>query len=210
MGVHHAAMTWMSEPDRAWTPERPARNALAAMLAAEKPKSAAGTGTGSGRLGGGGGSEGFAGANSGMGGGMGMGMEGMMGGLGGGSQAAAGRGNLAGEGGVAGAAAEKGPELKTLTRTDFKIDFIWQPPNPAPKPEDLATLTTEIKKKLSDAVAKSKGAVDIPIDEAAMTKASTEASARFYDKNNAAATSPLGASPVAPPVAPPGVPPTSK
>ena len=90
-----------------------------------------------------------------------------------------------------------------MTRTDFKIDFIWQPPNPAPKPENLAALTTEIKKKLSDAVAKSKGAVDIPIDEAAMTKASTEASARFYDKNNAAP-------PGAPPVAPPGAPPTSK
>ena len=203
MGVHHAAMTWMSEPDRAWTPERPARNILAVMLAAEKPKSAAGAAAGSGRLGGG--SESFAGTSAmSGGGGMGMGMEGMMGGMaGGGSAAMAGRGNLTGEGGVAGAAADKGPELKTLTRTDFKIDFIWQPPNPAPKPENLAALTTEIKKKLSDAVAKSKGAVDIPIDEAAMTKASTEASARFYDKNNAAP-------PGAPPVAPPGAPPTSK
>ncbi len=212
-GIHHAAMTWMSEPDRAWTSDKViGRNVLAVMLPAEKPKSAAGGAAG--RLGGGGGgSEGFAG-NSAMssmsgGGGMGMGMEGMMGGMGGsggGSAAMAGRGAM-GDGGSAAAAAEKGPELKTLTRTDFKIDFIWQPPGPDAKPEELAAIV----KKLSDAVAKSKGAVTIDIDEAALTKASTEASARLFDKQAGAGSAPAAAPPTSSSPSPtPGTPPTSK
>ena len=115
------------------------------MLPAEAPKSAAASSATTKAVG----SAGFAQSNTGMGGmggmggggAMGMGgMEGMMNGMGLGSAMAAGRGAM---GDMAGTA-EKGPELKTMVRTDFKIEFVWQPPNPTPKPEDLAKLVGEI------------------------------------------------------------------
>jgi type IV pilus assembly protein PilM len=204
-GIHHAALTWMPTPDRGWTSAKTVgANVLAPMLAAEQPKGASGGSGGTADGGGskGGGSSAFAGG--GMGGsssmGMGMGMDSMMGAMGGSGA----YGAMAGGSGDAGATA-KAPELKTLTRTDFKIDFIWQPPAPDAKPPDLA----EIQKLLKDAEDKSKGAALVPLDETKFTTASVEKSAKAFEKAQAATAgqadakaAPVAPTPPTPPPAP--------
>jgi len=107
-----------------------------------------------------------------------------------------------------GSAKSEKPEMKTLTRTDFKIDFIWQPPAPGTKPRDLK----EIEKELNEAAAKFKGAISL--DEAKLSKASEEKSARRLEQKLNAANSqaapglgtPGAPTPPPTPPAPPGAP----
>ncbi|MDB5350850.1 MAG: type pilus assembly protein PilM [Planctomycetota bacterium] len=195
-GIHHAVLTWMPTPDRAWTSAKSVgANVLAPMLPAEAAKgtgtsagSAEGSAGGGGGGGGKGGSEAFAGVGGGMpGGGMGMGlgMDGMMGAM----EGAMGLGGGA-------AAAKKAHELKTLTRTDFKIEFIWQPNASDAKPMELA----EIRKQLDEEVTKSKGAVGA-LDETAFTASSVEKSAKAFEKATAGASD-LGKAGPVPPTSP--------
>ena len=115
-----------------------------------------------------------------MGGGEGMesmagGGPGMMGG---------GRGMM-GEGGMGGAdAAAK--KLTTLTRTDFLIQFAWQPPTTAAPPKAI----DEIRKELIEAE-KAKGSVKIPTEDD-LDKVSQQASQKFVNDflTSAKATAP--------------------
>ena len=79
-----------------------------------------------------------------MPGGMSGRMEGMMGGMPGGMM-----GRMEGMMGGRGTAETK-IQLKTLTRTDFLLQFVWKPP----KQEELPKTQEEQKTKLDDLVAK--------------------------------------------------------
>ncbi len=200
-GIHHACLAWMPKPDRNWTTAKSGGFSMLAPL----PKYESGKGSSSGGTapsgapeGGGGGRGGFAGMVGGGGAGMKMapgmggmgGMEGMMGMMG---------QNGYNMGGAA-SAPSKEQELKTLTRTDFMISFIWQPVSPAEPPKDLA----EIKKKMEEAVAKSPGAVTL--DEEALAKASEKQSEKGLQEAIGAAQgqAPTKAGQAAPPAS--GVP----
>ncbi len=192
-GIDHAALTWFPRPDRSWTTGKPERTALAPTLAKEEPKGSGESGVGGGR----GGASSYADrATTGFGGGMGGGMGGMKGGMPPNMSSMSSGGGM--RPGLSGgkAADAKAPEVKLLTRTDFKIEFIWQPPKPDDKPRDLA----EIRKQLDDAVAASKGAIkDINVE--ALSKASEEKSERVIQKIQSGAAA-AAATPVPGAVAP--------
>jgi type IV pilus assembly protein PilM len=141
LGIHHAALTW-KVTDPTWTPEKGSvgAGAAATLLDRATPPAASSGAAGllgapglTGALGGPGGSGGRGGMMSGrpmMGdpreGGMGMmGGPGMMGGN---------------------ASAGKSAPLVTQTRTDFLIQFVWQPPTP----EKPAKAIADIRKELYD------------------------------------------------------------
>ncbi len=183
MGIHHATVTWLPTPDTAWTSQKTVgANIMAPLLGPEATGgSTASSGGGDGDGGAGEGLGGVQGGNprgagmgsaamGGMGRGRGANMEGMMGSMG-----AAGYG--------AKGAAKKAPDLKTLTRTDFKIEFVWQPPKADEPPKDLA----EITKAMAEAAEKSKGAAEVIVDESKLEAASVEKSARLLEKRNSAA-----------------------
>ncbi len=172
-GIHHATITWVGI-DRKWTSDK-TRNmgALAVLLQPEAGKGAASTTSstsgdpGLGGMGGGSSrSAGMAGQSMG-GGGMGMGMEGMMSGL---------------SPGGAGGAAKKAPDFKTLTRTDFVLTFLWQPPAgdaKPPTPEEIAA----IGKLLDEAVKANEGAIArFDENEEALSRASEEKSFKELQK----------------------------
>ncbi len=153
-GVHHVTLAWMSvEPE--WTMEKGVNtNGLAStavpLLTRATPPVAA---TPGGSPGGetappmGGSMAVTPGMEGGMGGRMGMGgaVPGIMPGMGGMSP-------MMGMGGPQDPSLKK--QLVTLTRTDFLIQFVWQPPTPdqVPKtPEELRAKITEIYKQMTDA-----------------------------------------------------------
>jgi hypothetical protein len=100
------------------------------------------------------------------------------------------------------------PTAKMLTkriRTDFLIQFIWQPPAADAKPEELA----EIEKKLREAEAdpKSKGAVAVPEDvmardAEAAAKKKMDALTKAAEAQAKAAEAQAKAAPAAPATAP--------
>ncbi len=162
-GIHHAALTWFTTEQK-WTTEMGASAVpLPPMLAKEQPKT-----------------EACAGGMPGAEGMPGMGqMQAMMGMMGGKGMEAAGEGmpGMPGMPGMGGCHGEAGndegmmgmgmpksssKDVTTLTRTDFKIEFVWQPPKPeeAPKtPEEVGEKLTELRKSMSEAAEKSKGSV---------------------------------------------------
>jgi type IV pilus assembly protein PilM len=142
LGIHHAALTWKIS-DTNWTADKGSAGAgtLATLLDRAAPTTGTGGtpgmpgmpgGEGMGKMGGGraimsgggpGGSGGSANANM-------MAMMGMEGGMGRGA-----------------GAADPKAKLVTQTRTDFLIQFIWQPPTP----EKPAKPIEEIRKALLEA-----------------------------------------------------------
>jgi type IV pilus assembly protein PilM len=173
-GINHAALTWYY-PDNAWTTEKGTSGVpFPDMLAKEEPaaeggeggsadvaqqmKMGGGLGTGLAMRGGGAEPGGVGGP---LGGRMGGPMGGMFGGAG------------AGQSG-------KAEDMKTLTRTDFIIQFAWQPPTPeeAPKtPEELEEQVKALREKMIEASKQFKGAVTI--DEGALQKESIKASEKL-------------------------------
>jgi type IV pilus assembly protein PilM len=94
-----------------------------------------------------------------------------------------GMGGMSGMGGAPGAPAKgKTEDVSYLTRTDFMIEFVWQPPKPEEQPktkEELDTWVAEKKKAMDEAVAKSPGA---ELDETAFTKMSLQQSDAAFQK----------------------------
>ena len=156
-GVHHAAMTWQFI-DSSWTTDRGAMGAggAATLLDRATPPVAdtAGAGMPAGQAGLAGGEAGFGGGKGGdrrMGGGMSSmpGMSGMSGmaGMAGGGGSFADIISRGGAGGMGGSNAKKNNPVVTLTRTDFLIQFVWQPPTPDKPSKPIE----EIRKALKDA-----------------------------------------------------------
>jgi len=221
-GVTHVALAWMSI-DPNWTSEKgSANNNLASstvpVLDRAAPPAEAEGGAGGGRgMGGGYGKSGSGGPR-----GMTEMMRGMMMGSGGaGMMVSGGVGMMGRAGMIPGAEAKK--LIKTLTRTDFLIQFLWKPTPAEELPED----PEQRKAKLEEQAAKAKdmfekmnqaesqknsSAVTIPSAEeiekasrqktseleAAITKAVTTLASPAADAAAGAA--------VAPGAAPPGVP----
>jgi type IV pilus assembly protein PilM len=158
-GIDHIAVGWLTT-EKDWTTEKgQSSNNLASrtvpLLDRASPPAAE--------------SGGGAGGGSGMMGAMGMGSGGMMGGraAGGGmmpGMAGAGRmegmmgGRMAGGMGMAGgmygqaggAQAELKKQMKTLTRTDFLIQFVWKPKKEDERPKTKEEETEQLKKIVAD------------------------------------------------------------
>jgi type IV pilus assembly protein PilM len=172
-GFSHAALRWYL-PDSQWTSEKAlASNSLPTKAPTLKHSIAAPKAGGDGGRMGGGMMDmaGMMGGQMGMGmGGMGneygdmmggMGMEGMMGGQMGGRGGMGGMGmmGMGGMGMMSGMT--KNEDMEYLTRTDFVIYVVWQPPteeNPAPEPAELV-------KALQEAQAKYKNQVQVNMEE---------------------------------------------
>ena len=161
-GVHHVALTSML-PDKDWTSEKGSAGKSAAAAAKMLGRASAPAATAGSASGGGGGGGGGGGANPGearLGRGAGGGGEG-----GKGPSGLMSAGRMGGPGGMGGIRPGFGgndlggtkAKLQTLTRTDFLIQFIWQPPT-AEKP---AKPIEEIRKELlaAETDEKNKGAV---------------------------------------------------
>jgi len=221
LGITHATVTWLPTPDTAWTSEKTVgANIMAPLLGPEVASTAGATGAGNGEegegIGGGGGGGRGATSFAGMGGGgmgsmaMGGGGRGGMGGRAGSMQSMLGSMGAVGYGqGATGK--NKPPELKTLTRTDFKIEFVWQPPKvgePTKDPNEILTALREAVKN-SKGAATVDGATAAPVDETKLEAASVEKSAKLLQQRtggeDAAPTAPNP--PAAPtPPAPPATP----
>ena len=186
-GAHHVALGWFSQ-DPKWTSEKGAQtngfasNSVPLLARATPPVAAAGEG----------------GGMPGMGGMGGAGMRQMMDSMRGGA------GMGGGPGGIGGDAVK----MTTLTRTDFLIQFIWQPLNPddkanLKKPEEFKTKYQEEAKKLLEAQKTSE--IKIP-SEAELEKASLARSQAVERALIDAATK--ASAPAAAPgaAAPPGIP----
>jgi type IV pilus assembly protein PilM len=205
-GVDHIALAWMAE-DKEWTTEKGsqhnnlASNTVPLLDRAAPSAEASGGGGGAGGPGGGGMSE--------RGSAMmkGMGMSGMRGGGGGSPMGPAmGMGRMAGRmgemmggpmsGGLSAADAKK--QLKTLTRTDFLLQFVWKPVkrDELPKtPEDEKAKIKEIVDKMRDAE-KNNPAVTMPKMED-LEAASLKKSEELDSKLQNSAPAPAGGAPAA-------------
>jgi type IV pilus assembly protein PilM len=201
-GVHHAALSSLLI-DQEWTSTKGAAgNEMAALGAAMLPRSSAPVSTE------GGGTGGMAemmggkmGGRAGMGGGPG-GMSGGPGAMGGYPGGMGGRGammGMMGSGGMMGTMGGNNPNdplSKMVTkreRTDFVIQFVWQP-------DALPESLEDIKKKLQDAEndAKNSGAVKVTDEE--LTKASEAAAKKKIEdlQKQAQSPPPAGTAPAAP------------
>jgi type IV pilus assembly protein PilM len=165
-GIHHACLAWV-QLDSEWVTSKiaganPLPPAPLMARAGGSGAAAGGSSSGSGGMGGSGGMSGMMAAR----GGAGM-ARGYGGGMGGGEMGQMDLSSMMSNmrpGMPAGKTKSKA-EIKetTLTRTDFMIQFIWQPPDPTKPLEDLA----EIHKKLDEAAKKNQGAIK-PLDLAAV------------------------------------------
>ncbi len=219
LGIHHVAMTWFTIDDK-WTADMGSGgsglSSAATLLARASAPAAAGA------TGGAGGDGGMAGMMSsqmgrpsgGPGGGPGSGNE-----MGGGSRqffasSAMGRGGMPGMGGAA--SADK--QVVKLTRTDFLIQFVWQPPAADAPAKPVEEILKELRAAESDE--KNKGAIaalDAAKTEQQLNEESVKGSKNLIQaeeakaaKASAAAPAPApapGTTPVAP--ATPGVTPTA-
>ncbi len=104
--------------------------------------------------------------------------------------------------GLGGGSPRKDSDLKTLTRTDFKIEFIWQPPDSSKPPEDVA----EIRKKMRAEEEKSKGAITV-LDEASLASKAKKKTDDAQKRAEANVNGGPAVPPAAPPAATPPVPP---
>ncbi len=191
-GVHHVALAWMVS-DRKWTTEKGAQNnglastTVPILARAAAPVSAEGSG-----VSGGGGMLPPGpplGAPPNLGSSASMMMPGMY--------AAS---------GLQQPAASDTSKLTTLTRTDFLIQFVWQPKKAEDKPkteEDLHKAIDEERKKLVDA---QKNKSEVNISEVAIENASRAQSKVVEGVIEKAAKAPTGLAPGAPPAAAPAPP----
>ena len=207
-GIHHAAVTW-KQTDPKWTSEKGAVTAtsLAANLLDRATAAVAAGGAG-----------GMGGPGMEMGGNPGMmsQMAGQMGGkMGGGGMGGPGMMNRAGMmaemggmmmgGPMMGGATKKAP-IQTQTRTDFLIQFVWQPPTadkPAKTAEEIRKLLTEAQNdpKNKEAIAAYDPVkIEKQLDEES-TKASqakTQEALKAQGTNGAIPGAPAGAPPAGP------------
>jgi len=209
LGVSHAAMTWFVR-DPNWTAELGSGSGASSaptMLGRATPPTTAGAGGMGGAMPGGGpGMAGMMGGMQGRGGrpgggggegpgGMGgSGMAGMMGGM-------MGRGGSMGFGNNAGGVDAK--KLVKLTRTNFLIQFVWQPPT-AEKP---AKPIEDIRKDLiaAESDEKNKGAIaalDLSKVEQKLDQASVKSSENLIKAQDALATKAASAANAVAPGAP--------
>jgi type IV pilus assembly protein PilM len=137
LGIHHAAMTWWNI-DPIWTTDKGAASTktVATLLDRATPPAAA-AGAAGGAPGGGMGDPRGSGPGSMMPGSSGSQYSQMMG-----SDP-----RMGGSGMMGGTAKDKKAPVVTLTRTDFLIQFIWQPPTP----EKPAKSIEDIRKALAEA-----------------------------------------------------------
>jgi type IV pilus assembly protein PilM len=176
-GIHHIALAWMTH-DTEWTSEKGSSfNNLASNTVPLLDRAAPSAGAEGGAAGVGGGlPQGMKGMMGGMMGAMMGGGSGMMGGSGGammgGSGMRGGRGMMGGMMGMEGmmsrmqgppgmmggagalSAKEAKKQLKMLTRTDFLLQFVWQPLKPEERPktaDELKTKVEEFRKNMLDA-----------------------------------------------------------
>jgi type IV pilus assembly protein PilM len=234
-GVHHVALAWMTE-DREWTSDKGAQNNNLAsntvpLLERATPPASAEGGAGMASAGAGGMPTGMARmmmqnvsaqnqqAAAQAGGGMGGAMMQRM------RMGAGGAGGMMGMMGPAGKADEDAKKnLKTLTRTDFLLQFVWQPPKPeeVPKtPEERDAKIKDWSDKMTEAQ-KNNPAVTIPkgeeIEAASREKSKQVDSAISNALGGGAAGAAPGAQPGAgtpgfapqPGVAPPAAAPATK
>ncbi len=186
MGIHHALLTYVSIDDK-WVSAKASASAskAAPMLARQSaPTPAAGDMGGEMGMPGGSGMEGMMSGSYGPGSGSGM-MESMMPGMmdpGMMSSMYAGYSGM----GMYGAQAKDAPEETTLTRTDFLINFVWQPPGPEEEPKSIEDITKELVE-----AAKGKGAPKA-LSEADIAKASQEQLKASVDKQIKAITEAVG------------------
>jgi len=160
-GVHHVALAWMAR-DPEWTTQKGSANnnlssnSVPLLARAEAPAPTEGGGGGGNSMGGMGNQMMM--ASGGMGRGMMGGMKGMeqmgkmSGGMMGGMAGMSGMGMYGGMNTTLDAKAKK--ELKTLTRTDFLLQFVWIPPAASDQPptkEELETKLLAEATKLKDA-----------------------------------------------------------
>ena len=179
-GVHHVALSWFVS-DKEWTNEKGAStNNLSATTVAimDRAKPPAGEAGGA-DAGPGGMMEAMRGSMGGRGGrGAGMGMPGMGGESGMGSMMAGMKGRMGmgmGMPGMGGGEDAK-KKLTTLTRTDFLIQFIWQPPKPEDKPKDAEEAKTKLEEETKKLIEAQKNQSVVNIKEADLEKASLQQS----------------------------------
>jgi type IV pilus assembly protein PilM len=204
-GIHHVALAWMGRPDYKWVSESGVNYKAAAPLLgrATPPTNAGGGGTGApeaytqgGRMAAGSGMMGP--------GGMGM-MPGMMGSSGGMMPGMMGSGGMSGMsmmpgmmgmrgGRMGGMDSLSGSQSKNstvkatyLTRTDFMIQFAWQPPAPDAKPN-----LDEISKQLTESLQKLKLTGD-PNLEKALVSASEQLETKTVEKLKSTMAPPVAA-----------------
>jgi type IV pilus assembly protein PilM len=219
-GVHHIALAWMSH-DREWTTEKGssfnnlASNTVPLLDRAGPPEGAGGASGVGGASGGAGQMASMMGGGSmaGMSGGGSM-MKSMMG-RGGGERSGMAMAGMMGQAMMGGtmfggkaATEDAKKQLKTLTRTDFLIQFVWQPPKPEDLPkDDEARLAKykEIKSKMEE-VEKNHPAVVMPkgeeIESASLKQSEAINSAINKAFNGPASAAPQGAAGALP--TPPG------
>ena len=182
-GIHHATLTWYYS-DAKWTTDKGAKGVPVPPLREKAVASAAGASSESQmqmQMQGGG----TAGMMGKMGGGDGPGSLG--GGMMGGGMGAASkmRGGMAG---MPGPPSGDSPEKKIsyLTRTDFIIEFVWQPLKRAEAPkteEEYTAKLDEIKKSLKDAEEKIKGSVQAgEVDESKLRDLSLNQSEKALEQ----------------------------
>lgn len=212
-GITHASLPSVDIDDKWVTAKSAGGLKLPSTLLAREGGAGGGGGGMSGMMGGGMmggmGQMGQMGARGrGMGGGMGEGMSAMAG------MGSGGYGPMAGMAGQANAKSKDKIEELTLTRTDFVIQFVWQPLAAGAEPRKLE----DIQKELTDAAAKVQGAIKpvSPAEEQQIAKESREASEKIEAKAQKAFEAQLqkGAAagqPAAPgqPPAAPGTPPAA-
>ena len=183
LGVHHAALTWMAI-DKTWTAEKGSAGSGLSSAAPLLARASAPAATGGAE----GGAPGMGGMAAAMGGrgGEGGGSPLVGGRPGGGMGSAMGRGMGLGAMGMGNTAASK--NLVKLTRTDFLIQFVWQPPTtekPARPIEDIRKelVAAETDEKNKGAIA----AVDSAKIETQLDEDSVKRSMDLINKQEAAA-----------------------
>jgi len=179
-GVHHVALAWMIS-DKEWTTDKAGANnglttkTVPILERAQAPAGAAGEGGGMGDM-----SSMMMAMGGGRGGMMGSGGMGSSGAMGSGGMETMMRGAMTGMGGMMGMNgmndAAKKKNLTTLTRTDFLIQFVWQPSKAEERPktpEDAKAKVDEFRKALVEA---QKNKSEVNIREADIEKASLQQS----------------------------------
>ncbi len=209
-GIHHIAVAWMTS-EKEWTSEKgQGSNNLASSTIPLLDRAAAPAGA----EGGGGGMAGGSSMASGM---MSM-MKNYSGGMGGGAGARQGAGMMERMkgmmgGGMAGmygggAQADLKKEMKTLTRTDFLLQFVWQPPKVDERPTDEQR-NENLKKILTDLTEAEKKNPAVKISQEEIQKELDAASRKKSEQIDSKVLSAVGGSnaPAAGGVTPGAVPP---
>ena len=204
-GIHHVSVGWMTT-EKEWTTEKGkssnnlASNTIPLLARASAPAGeGGGEGGGMGGMGGPGGPGGMSqmmasmGQMRGMGGGPGgagggmqgmQGMRGMMAGM-------AGNMGMYGAGGASQADLKK--QLKTLSRTDFLIQLVWQPLPPDQRPKTDEERAEMLKKKADELTEAEKNNPAVKVSMADMQKELDAASRKKSEQLDTQVQSALGA-----------------